>query len=88
MKYFPLRRHFCKQKVQNGGNQGGGERVNFYVIYRIGDDFSITAVWLSHRDYTDEREKEKERGRGKERKREGGERDAIFNRKRSRENNS
>lgn len=51
------------------------------VIYRIGDDFSITAVRLSHRDYTDEREKERERQIE-------GERDAVFNRKRSRENNS
>lgn len=38
--------------------------MNFVdVIYRIGDDFSITAVRLSHRDYTDGGEKEKERTR-------------------------
>jgi len=38
--------------------------VNFAdVIYRTGDDFSITAVRLSHRDYRRERKRKREKER-------------------------
>lgn len=49
--------------------EGWRKRIS-RTSYRIGDDFSITVMRLSHRDYTDDAG------------------DAIFNRKRVRENNS
>lgn len=68
MKYFRSRRCFCKQEVE--GDRGTEKEWISRTSYRIGDDFSITAMRLSHRDYTDDAG------------------DAIFNRKRVRENNS
>lgn len=68
VKYFRSRWRFCKQKVE--GDRGTEKEWISRTSYRIGDDFSITAMRLSHRDYTDDA------------------RDAIFNRKRVRENNS
>jgi len=51
---------FLQTKVQDGET---GKRKSKFIrhISYIGDDFSITAMWLNHRDYMDEREKERER---------------------------